>query len=168
MLQSDEAEVLAGYLYVQPCPANSSRIRLRRERMLCGCLLCSLLAILRSMLELILVLLSLVVIGLIGLLAIVITPPRMVELGLWGLALGLFIGIPAGWWYHVVLYRALAVRMALPPRWWRRPVDLHPLLAPEEYRRVRPWFVAGALGFFLCLTGGVAAITGMLLIRFYP
>lgn len=120
------------------------------------------------MLEVLLVLASLVVIGLIGLLAVVITPPRMVELGLWGLALGLFIGIPAGWWYHVVLYRTLVVRMALPPRWWRRPMELHPFLTSDEYRDVRLWFVAGALGFFLCLTGGVAAIAGMLLLRLYP
>lgn len=120
------------------------------------------------MLELLLVLGGLVVIGLIGLLAVVVTPPLMVEVGLWGLAVGLLIGIPTGWWYHVVLYRALAARMALPPRWWRKPVELHPCLTPEEYQRVRPWFVAGALGFFLCLIGGVSAIAGMLVIRFYP
>ncbi len=120
------------------------------------------------MLEVLLVLASLVVIGLIGLLAVVLTPPRMVELGLWGLALGLFIGIPTGWWYHVVLYRAVAARRALPARWWRNPVELHPSLTANEYRRVHPWFVAGALGFFLCLTGGVAAIAGMLVMRFYP
>jgi len=120
------------------------------------------------MLEVLLVLASLVVIGLTGLLAVVVTPPRMVELGLWALALGLLIGIPMGWWYHVVLYRTLSSRMALPSRWWQKPVDLHPLLRPDEYRRVRPWFVAGALGFALCLTGGVAAIAGMLVIRFYP
>lgn len=120
------------------------------------------------MLELLLVLASLVVIGLTGLLTVVATPPRMVELGLWSLALGLLIGIPTGWWYHVVLYRALSGRMALPRRWWQRPVELHPLLQPDEFRRVRPWFVAGALGFVLCFTGGVAAIAGMLVMRFYP
>lgn len=120
------------------------------------------------MLEVLLVLASLVVIGLTGLLAVVVTPPRMVELRLWALALGLLIGIPMGWWYHVVLYRTLSSRMALPSRWWQKPVDLHPLLRPDEYSRVRPWFVARALGFALCLTGGVAAITGLLVIRFYP
>ena len=120
------------------------------------------------MLELLLVLASLVVIGLTGLLTVVATPPRMVELGLWALALGLLIGIPTGWWYHVVLYRALSARMALPRRWWQRPVELHPLLQPDEFRRVRPWFVAGALGFVLCFTGCVAAIAGMLVMRFYP
>lgn len=120
------------------------------------------------MLELLLLLASLVVIGLTGLVTVVATPPRMVELGLWALALGLLIGIPTGWWYHVVLYRVLASRMALPRRWWQRPVELHPLLKAEEYRLVRPWFVTGAVGFVLCLAGGVAAIAGMLVMRFYP
>lgn len=68
------------------------------------------------MIEVLLVLGMLVVIGLTGLLAGVLTPLRMVELGLWVLALGLLIGIPMGWWYHVVLYRILASRVALPSR----------------------------------------------------
>ena len=68
------------------------------------------------MIEVLLVLGMLVVIGLTGLLAVVLTPLRMVELGLWVLALGLLIGIPMGWWYHVVLYRILASRVALPSR----------------------------------------------------
>jgi hypothetical protein len=45
-------------------------------------------------------------------------------------------------------------------------VELHPLLAPQEYRRVKPWFVAGAVGFVLCSVGGAAAIIGLLVIRY--
>ena len=120
------------------------------------------------MLELLLVVATVIGIALIGLVTVATTPSLMVELGLWGLAAGLFIGIPTGWWYHVVLYRTLTARMPLPRRWWRRPVELHPLLAPDEYQSVRPWFIAGALGFFLCLAGGVAAISGLLVLRFYP
>ena len=55
------------------------------------------------MLELLLVLATVIGIALIGLVTVAMTPPLMVELGLWGLAAGLFIGIPTGWWYHVVL-----------------------------------------------------------------
>lgn len=120
------------------------------------------------MLEFLLVLVTVVTIALIGLVTVSITPFLMVELGLWALATGLLIGIPTGWWYHVLLYRRLAARKALPPRWWRRPVELHPCLTPAEYQGIRPWFVAGALGFFLCLAGGVAAISGLLVLRFYP
>ena len=72
----------------------------------------------------------------IGLLTVVFTLALMVELGIWGLAIGLFIGIPAGWWYHVALYRALAMCTEVPSRWWRKPVELHPLLTrtnTDEY-----------------------------------
>ncbi len=141
---------------------------MRRRDVAKPALACNCSGIIPPMLEVLLVPASLMVIGLISLLTVVVTPPRMVELGLWALALGLLIGVPMGWWYHLVLYRTLASRMPLPSRWWRKPVELHPLLAPEEYRRVRPWFMAGALGFVLCLTGGVAAIAGMLVMRFYP
>lgn len=95
-----------------------------------------------------------------------VTPRLMIELGLWVLAGGLIVGIPTGFWYHVRLYRALAGRIALGPGWWRRPVELHPLLTPQEYELVGPWFVAGAVGFVLCCVGGVAAIIGLLVMRY--
>lgn len=109
----------------------------------------------------------LVGLGVIAFITVIITPQIMVELGLWVLAVGLLVGVPTGFWYHVVLYKALAGRIVLKPGWWRRPVELHPLLAPVEFRRVRPWFVAGAVGFVLCCVGGVAAIIGLLVTRFH-
>jgi hypothetical protein len=104
--------------------------------------------------------------GVIAFLTVMITPQLMIELGLWVLAGALLVGIPTGFWYHVVLYRQLAPRITLAPRWWRRPVELHPLLTPVEYSRVRPWFVVGAVGFLLCCAGGVVAIIGLLVSRF--
>jgi hypothetical protein len=101
-----------------------------------------------------------------ALITAVITPRLMIELGLWVLAGGLLVGIPTGVWYHVRLYRALAGRITLPRGWWRRPVELHPLLRPQEYGLVRPWFVAGAVGFVLCCLGGVAAIIGLVVVRY--
>ena len=117
------------------------------------------------MLELLLVLASVVGFGVIALITVVITPQIMIELGLWVLVGGLLVGIPTGLWYHVELYRQLAPRVTLPPRWWRAPVDLHSQLTPLELRRVRPWFVAGAVGFLLCCVGGIAAIIGLLVTR---
>ena len=119
------------------------------------------------MLELLLVLASLVGLCVIAFITVVLTPQIMIELGLWVLAGGLLVGIPTGLWYHVVLYKQLALRMTLPPRWWRAPVELHPLLTLQEFRRVRPWFVAGAAGFVLCCIGGLAAIAGLVVINFY-
>jgi len=102
----------------------------------------------------------------IGLVAVAITPGLMVELGLWVLAAGLILGVPTGVWYHVALYRALTGAGNLKPGWWRRPVELHPLLTPRQFIDVRFWFVGGAVGFVLCCIGGVAAIIGLLVIRY--
>jgi len=117
------------------------------------------------MIELLLVLGGIVAIGLVGLGSIVITPRLMTELGFWMLAGGLLIGIPTGIWYHVELYKQLSPRITLPRRWWRAPVELHPQLTPQEYRKVRPWFVVGAVGFLLCCLGGIAAIIGLSVIK---
>jgi hypothetical protein len=119
------------------------------------------------MLESMLVIGAFVLFGVIGYLTLVITPQFMLEFGLWLLAAGLLIGLPAGFWYHVVLYRVLAQRLTLQPGWWRAPVELHPLLTATEFRRVKPWFVAGAVGFGLCVVGGVAAIAALSIARFY-
>jgi len=118
--------------------------------------------------EFLLVLASLVGVVVIGFIAKVITPEIIIEFGLWILAGGLLIGIPAGLWYHVVLYRALKRRKTLPSWWWRRPVELHDRLTPTEFEPVRPWFVAGAVGFVLCCVGGIAAIAGLSIGQFSP
>lgn len=113
--------------------------------------------------EIALVLFALLAVGLIGVLTTILTPHLMIELGLWILAAGLLSGIPTGLWYHVLLYRILAPKMTMPAKWWMSPVALHPHLTGEEVARIRPWFVAGGLGFVLSLAGGLAAMAGLLM-----
>lgn len=113
--------------------------------------------------EIALVLLAMLAVGLVGLAATALTPHLMTAIGLWTLLAGLMIGVPTGLWYHVVLYRLLAIRMALPARWWWAPVELHAHLNPEELTRIKPWFLIGGIGFLLSLAGGVAAMAGLLL-----
>lgn len=113
--------------------------------------------------EIAIVLLALLAVGVTGLVTTVLTPSLMTEVGLWTLLAGLLIGIPTGLWYHVVLYRLLAIKMALPAKWWWAPVELHPHLEPEEMTRIKPWFLVGGIGFLLSLAGGVAAMAGLLL-----
>lgn len=82
----------------------------------------------------------------------------------WGLALlafGLLVGIPAGLYYHVVLYRILGPQGRLPPRWWLSPSTYHVHLEEEEARRIRRWFVLGGVGFLCCLAGGALALSGL-------
>lgn len=115
--------------------------------------------------EIALVLLALLAIGLLGLATTLVTPQLMTAVGLWTLLLGLVTGIPTGLWYHVVLYRFLSKKIALPARWWWAPVDLHPHLTQEELAKIKPWFVLGGIGFPLALAGGLAAMAGLLLNR---
>jgi hypothetical protein len=66
---------------------------------------------------------------------------------------GLLVGVPTGLWYHVLLYRALRPRGALPRNWWLRPDRLHALLAEDQLRRVMRPFRWGAAGFVLSIVG---------------
>ncbi|HKW86313.1 MAG TPA: hypothetical protein VJM82_04520 [Nitrospiraceae bacterium] len=115
------------------------------------------------MIETLLVLSAVLAVGVLGLMTTMLTPHLMTELGFWMLTVGLIIGVPAGLWYHVVLYRALAGRIMLPPKWWIEPVALHPQLAQEDMARIKPWFRLGGIGFALSLAGGLAAMAGLLL-----
>jgi hypothetical protein len=117
------------------------------------------------MVELVLVLCALLAVGLVGLLTTLLTPGLMTELGLWTLLAGLMIGVPAGLWYHVLLYRALARRMSLPSKWWISPVQYHVRLDHGELARLQPWFAIGGIGFVLSLSGGLATMAGLLMSR---
>ncbi len=116
------------------------------------------------MIETILVLCAIFAVGLVGLFATMLSPEFMTECGLMALFAGLVTGMPAGLWYHILLYRSLArVTKPVPARWWVSPADLHPRLAPEELARIRPWFVLGGIGFLVSVAGGVMAVAGLLL-----
>jgi hypothetical protein len=115
------------------------------------------------MLEIALVLATILVVGLLGLLTTILTPQLMTQLGLWTLIAGLIAGIPTGFWYHVMLYRLLARKAAVPAGWWWSPTDFHRQLAQEEVALIKPWFMLGGVGFMLCLAGGLAAMAGLLL-----
>jgi hypothetical protein len=81
----------------------------------------------------------------------------LARLGVGLLALGHVVGVPAGVWYHVRLYRALAPAGRLPRGWYWHPVDLHHLVPRSEYRGLMLWFYAGAAGFALVALG-IAAL----------
>jgi hypothetical protein len=71
-----------------------------------------------------------------------------------GLAfLGLLLGVPTGFWYHVRLARVLRKKGPLPRGWWLRPDRLHAQLADGERARVMRPFYAGAIGFVMSVFG---------------
>jgi hypothetical protein len=117
------------------------------------------------MLEITLVLIALAVAGLSAVAGAIFTPRLFTALGLGTLILGLLLGIPTGFWYHVILYRLASAKTSLPGAWWLSPARLHVHLNGAEQRRIRPWYRVGGVGFVLSVVGGLAAIAGLLMER---
>ena len=117
------------------------------------------------MLETGLVLGAVAAVGLVVLLATVFTASVMIMLALGALVVGLVVGVPTGFWYHVVLYRIVSARIAVPRTWWLSPSALHVHLTDAERRRIWLWYRLGGIGFVLSVAGGLAAIAGLLMAR---
>jgi len=117
------------------------------------------------MLECALVLVALVVMGLSGVAGAILTVRVLTGLGLGALIFGLLLGVPTGFWYHVVLYRLASAKTRLSNTWWVSPARLHVHLTGAEQLQIRPWYRIGGVGFMLSVAGGIAAIAGLLLDR---
>jgi ABC-type antimicrobial peptide transport system permease subunit len=117
------------------------------------------------MLEATLVLGALAAVGLAVLLVTLLTAPAMIMLALGALLLGLVVGVPTGFWYHVLLYRIVSARIPVPRRWWLSPAALHVHLTDTERRRIWLWYRLGGIGFVLSVAGGLAAIAGLFMAR---
>src|SRR5438105_1642369 len=102
------------------------------------------------MFELLIVLSLVVSLGVV--LALRAVPPELLLGAGAALALfGLVAGVPASIVYHRVLRNAVAARRALPPRWWWRPMELHPHIPKEDRSRVMRWFYAGVATFLIAI-----------------
>ena len=66
------------------------------------------------MLEASLVLGAVLSVGLAVLLGTMLTAPVMIMLAVGALLLGLVVGVPTGFWYHVVLYRIVSAKITVP------------------------------------------------------
>jgi len=115
------------------------------------------------MAEIVVALLVVAAVGLVGLLATALSPSFIVTLGLATLAAGLLLGVPTGFWYHVLIYRLAAAQGPVPARWWLRPSALHAGLTEAELRPIMRWYRIGGAGFVLSVAGGLVAIAGFLL-----
>jgi len=114
------------------------------------------------MLEIALAALAIALMGFSGSLAPMITSSLMTVVGIATLCLGLIVGVPAGFWYHVILYRFVSKKIPVPGQWWIAPARLHRHLTEAEERRIEPWYLIGGVGFALSVVGGVVAIAGLL------
>lgn len=86
-----------------------------------------------------------------------------VLLGAGCVAVGLGIGLPTSFYYHVRLHRTLHPRGVLPAGWWWHPMRYHPLLAAAERTSILRWFYVGAASFGLIVLGCALAGLGLLL-----
>jgi hypothetical protein len=114
------------------------------------------------MLEALFVVALVAVLVLLGLAALFLSVEAIVVVGLVCIAAGFGIGLPAGIYYHVKLYRLLAARAPVPLRFWWQPTRFHELLEPAQWRGVLPWFVIGGTGFLLTVLGCVVVLVGVL------
>ena len=79
------------------------------------------------------------------------------------MAVGFVLGVPTGLYYHLLLRRELRARGPLPKGWYWRPQEHQRALDARAVRRLRPWFIAGGLGFLLIMTGFSLAVTSLVL-----
>ncbi len=79
------------------------------------------------------------------------------------MALGTLLGVPGGFYYHVVLRRELLRVGRLPRGWFWQPQRHHRLLDHAALRRLRPWFFVGGFGFASIITGALLALTALAL-----
>jgi hypothetical protein len=116
-----------------------------------------------AMVESLLVLAAVACLAFLGLVAPLVPAAWWVEAGWICTAVGLLVGAPTGFWYHVKLRAILRQGGRPPPRWWLHPVAHHGRLAPEERPSVMLWFRLGGLGFAVAVLGCALVGGGVLL-----
>lgn len=99
-------------------------------------------------------------------LAVVLLPWQFLLIsGFVAMGLGLALGIPTGFYYHVLLRRALLKKPPIPKQWWLHPTRFHDQVKDDGARRLFVYFYLGAAGFFLILAGAFIAMLGV--VRFW-
>lgn len=113
------------------------------------------------MIETLLVLCAVLGLAAVGLVGSLVPADALLTAGGVLTGIGLAIGVPTGFWYHVALYRVLRPRGPLPPRWWLHPVPLHGELRETERASVLRWFLVGGLGFGVVVLGCLLVVLGL-------
>jgi hypothetical protein len=80
-------------------------------------------------------------------------------------AFGFALGVPTGFYYHVLLYRFLQPRGLLPRGWYWHPMRYHDHLQAHERPSVHRWMYAGGAGFVLIVLGLAFCLFGILLAK---
>ena len=78
------------------------------------------------------------------------------------IAVGMAVGVPTGFTYHVVLYKQLKIMGEVPRGWYWRPISFNSRLDPRGRARVLPWLYVGGAGFMLVVIGIALIVTAMI------
>lgn len=81
-------------------------------------------------------------------------------LGLLLFAVGMAVGVPAGFWFHVVLRRMMRQRSIEQRDWWLRPFNSYNRLDARDRLPMRLWLYLGGAGFLLTVLGCVLLAVG--------
>ena len=101
------------------------------------------------MIEILMVLAVVVALGGLSVLALTVPPLTIAWICLGLIAAGFLLGVPTGFYYHVLLRRELLRQGELPRGWYWRPFAHHDLLEDDALARLSPWWTAGGVGFVL-------------------
>jgi hypothetical protein len=113
-------------------------------------------------LEVLLAAVLLVVLGAAVAAALLLPWEVLLVVGFSSVAVGLLVGLPTGFVYHLKLRACLLRTPPLPRRWWLSPTRLHDRLAEAERGSVLAWCYWGAAGFFSCLFGAAVIVLGLI------
>ena len=97
-----------------------------------------------------------------GLMAVVLPVETLMLVGAVCVLIGFALGVPAGAYYHLRLYRCLAANGGVPRDFFWHPTRYHADVPPADTPKYMPWFIAGAVGFVLILLGCAIVMLGVL------
>jgi len=117
------------------------------------------------MLETLFVLAALLVLVALGSAQVLLSVSALLTIGIGCIVAGGAVGLPAGFYYHVVLYRHLQQLGGAPAGWYWHPTRFHRQLDRQQMAGVKTWFLLGGAGFSLmvlgCLVTAVAALMSL-------
>lgn len=110
----------------------------------------------------ILVLVSILLLFLLSAVLIYFLETILLSIGLTLILSGLLFGIPAGFYYHVLLFQSRRLMKQDLKKWWLSPQRYHKYLPGEERRVLDRWFWIGAMFFNIAILGCGLVFLGLL------
>jgi len=89
----------------------------------------------------------------------------LLRIGVILITVGLFVGVPIGFRYHLLLFRRRKMFGEGMRRWWLSPQRYHGSLPEKDRKLLDRWFLAGALFFSVAMLGCGLVFVGLMISR---